>query len=181
MIRTCGKCALTIYGKTKEVSRNHKTKWSSYRESSATFYFCCPLGKEKWDRDKTNTHNYIAGCVKRFESLRNAWMIYILKTTYYGPFIQCNISLRCPQNVSVKFQLKIPNRSFIISFWKCLFWVEAETHCFRACFFKCKWAAASHPIFQYRAVPLQLIPQILCKKKKLGGFDYRLSCRDHAF
>lgn len=86
MIRTCRKRALTIYGKTKEVSRNHKTKWSNYWESGATFYFYCPLGKEKWDRGKTNTHNYISGCVKRFESLRNAWMIYILKTTYYGPF-----------------------------------------------------------------------------------------------
>ncbi len=33
-------------------------------------------------------------------------------------FTRCNISLRCPQNVSVKFQLKIPHSSFIISFWK---------------------------------------------------------------
>ncbi len=56
-----------------------------------------------------------------------------------------NISLRCLQNVSEKFQLKISHRSFIISFWKCLFWVKAETHCFRACLFKCKWAAAPHP------------------------------------
>jgi len=30
-------------------------------------------------------------------------------------FTRCNISLWCPQNVSVKFQLKIPHRSFIIA------------------------------------------------------------------
>jgi len=36
-----------------------------------------------------------------------------LKGTYYAPFTRCNISLWCPQNVSVKFQLKIPHRSFI--------------------------------------------------------------------
>ncbi len=37
------------------------------------------------------------------------------------------------------------------------FWVEAETGCFRACLFKCKWAAAApRPLFQNRAVPLQL-------------------------
>ncbi len=47
MIGTCGKHALTIYGKTKEASRNHKTKWSNYQESGATLYFCCPLGEEK--------------------------------------------------------------------------------------------------------------------------------------
>ncbi len=41
-------------------------------------------------------------------------------------FTRCrpNISLKCPQNVSVKLQLKIPHRSSIISFWKCLFWME---------------------------------------------------------
>ncbi len=27
-------------------------------------------------------------------------------------FARCKISLRCPQNLSVKFQLKIPHRSF---------------------------------------------------------------------
>ncbi len=42
---------------------------------------------------------------------------YWLKRTYYAHFYK--ISLRCPQNVSLKFQLKIPHRSFIISFWKC--------------------------------------------------------------
>ncbi len=43
-------------------------------------------------------------------------------------FTICNISLRCPKNVSVKFQLKMPHRSFIILFWKWLFWVKAETY-----------------------------------------------------
>ncbi len=47
-------------------------------------------------------------------------------------FPKCNTSLRCPEKV------KILHRSFIISFWKCLFWVESETVCFRACLFKCK-------------------------------------------
>ncbi len=37
-------------------------------------------------------------------------------------FTRCNIGLGCPQNVSVKFQPKIPNRSFIIIAGKCYFW-----------------------------------------------------------
>ncbi len=93
--------------------------------------------------------------------------------TYYAPFYKIDISLRCPQNVSVKFQLKIPHRSFIISFWKCLFWVEAETGCFRACLFKCKWAATPRPLFQSRAVPLQLTSDTL-PKKTLFCFDYHV-------
>ncbi len=74
-------------------------------------------------------------------------IISSLKESYLCLFLQyvIYVSLRCPQNVSEKFQLKISHRSFIISFWKCLFWVKAETHCFRACLFKCKWAAAPHP------------------------------------
>ncbi len=57
-------------------------------------------------------------------------------------FTICDISLRCPQNVSVN----------IFSFWKCLFWVEAETGCFRAGIFKCKWVAAPCPLFQTRGL-----------------------------
>ncbi len=72
-------------------------------------------------------------------------------------FTRCDISLWCPQNLSDKFQLKILHRSFIIFFWKCLFWVETETGCFRACLFKCKWAAAPRPRFQNRDVPSQLV------------------------
>ncbi len=37
-------------------------------------------------------------------------------------FTRCNIGLGCPRNVSVKFQLKVPNRSFIITAGKCHFW-----------------------------------------------------------
>ncbi len=37
-------------------------------------------------------------------------------------FTWCNIGLGCPQNVSVKFQLKIPHRSFIITSGKYHFW-----------------------------------------------------------
>ncbi len=69
-------------------------------------------------------------------------------------FTICNISLRCPQNVSVTFRLKIPHSSFLISFSKCLFWMEAETCCFCACLFKCKWAAAPRPLFQNRTMQL---------------------------
>ncbi len=36
-------------------------------------------------------------------------------------FTRCNIGLGCPQNVSVKFQPKLPNRSFIITAGKCHF------------------------------------------------------------
>ncbi len=74
------------------------------------------------------------------------------------------IILKGPQNVYVKFQLKIPDRSIIISFWKCLFWVEAEAGCFCACLFKCKWATVPHSLFQNSTVPLQLVSQISAKK-----------------
>ncbi len=37
-------------------------------------------------------------------------------------FTRCNIGLGCPQNMSVKFQPKIPNRSFILTAGKCHFW-----------------------------------------------------------
>ncbi len=37
-------------------------------------------------------------------------------------FTRCNIDFECPQNVPVKFQPKIPNRSFIITAVKCHFW-----------------------------------------------------------
>ncbi len=56
-------------------------------------------------------------------------------------------SLRCPRNVSVKCQLKVPHRSFVISFLKCLFWVEVERRCFHTCLFKCKWADGPRPPF----------------------------------
>ncbi len=45
--------------------------------------------------------------------------------------------------------------------------------CFSACLFKCKWTAAARPLFQNRAVPLQLIPQILCQKTSVW---FCLSC-----
>ncbi len=77
-----------------------------------------------------------------------------------------NISLRCPQNVSVRFQLKIPHISFIISFWKCQFWVEAETGCFRACLFKCKWAAASRPVCRI----------VLCLYRSYLGYSAKNIC-----
>ncbi len=34
-------------------------------------------------------------------------------------FTRCNIGLGSPQNVSVKFQPKLPNKSFIITAGKC--------------------------------------------------------------
>ncbi len=37
-------------------------------------------------------------------------------------FTRCNIGLGCPQDASVKFLPKIPNRSFIITVLKCHFW-----------------------------------------------------------
>ncbi len=83
-----------------------------------------------------------------------------------------NISLRCPQNVSVKFHLKIPNRLFIISFWKWPFWVEAETHCFVHVSVNAN-ELIPRPLFQIGAVPLQLVPQILTKKH-LFGFNYHV-------
>ncbi len=44
--------------------------------------------------------------------------------------------------------------------------MEAETRCFHACLFKCKWAAAPSSLFQNRTVPY-----ILCQKKHQFGFD----------
>ncbi len=76
---------------------------------------------------------------------------FILKETCYDHFYNSmQYKSQCPQNVSVKFQLKIPHRSFIMIFWKCLFWVEAETRCFCARLFKCKWAAAPYSIFFFK-------------------------------
>ncbi len=77
----------------------------------------------------------------------------LLRAPIMPIFTRCNINLRSPQNVSVKFQLEIPHQSFIIAFRKCLFWVKAETHYFCAWLFKCKWATAPRPLFQNRAVP----------------------------
>ncbi len=37
-------------------------------------------------------------------------------------FTRCNIGLGCPQNVSVKFQTKMPQRSFIIKAGKYNVW-----------------------------------------------------------
>ncbi len=82
------------------------------------------------------------------------------------PFLQNVIYVSGVPRMCLKFQLKIPHISFIISFWKCLFWVEAETRSFCTCIFKCKWAAASRTLFLNSAVPLQLIPQIFCQIKK---------------
>ncbi len=70
-------------------------------------------------------------------------------------FPRCNINLRCFQNVSVTFQLKIPHISFIISFWKCLFWVEVSLNT--------NYLLFPAPLFQNRAVPLQLVRQRLPK------------------
>ncbi len=39
-----------------------------------------------------------------------------------------NISLRCPQNVSVKFHLKMPHRSFIISFFENAYFEWKQKH-----------------------------------------------------
>ncbi len=45
-------------------------------------------------------------------------------------FTICNIGLGCPQNVSVKFQLKIPHISFIITAGKCHFWGVSKKELF---------------------------------------------------
>jgi len=69
------------------------------------------------------------------------------------------------------FQLKIPHRSFILSFWKCL-WVEAETCCFCACLFKCKWAAAPRPFSRLRLCLYNSYFRYSAKQKQLFGVDY---------
>ncbi len=45
-------------------------------------------------------------------------------------FKRCNIGLGCPQNVSVKFQPKIPHRSFIITAGKSHFWGVSKKELF---------------------------------------------------
>ncbi len=60
-------------------------------------------------------------------------------------FTICNISLWGPQNVSVKFQLKVPTDHLLYYFENAYFeWKQKHTD-FRACFFKSKWAAAPAP------------------------------------
>ncbi len=60
-------------------------------------------------------------------------------------FTICNKSQVYPECVSeVSAQNTLQINYYVIL--KCLFWVEAETGCFRACLFKCKWAAAPIPL-----------------------------------
>ncbi len=62
-----------------------------------------------------------------------------LKGTYYAHFARCNLSLRRPKNVSLKFQLKIPHRSFITPCPKLPFLGRSKNaRCLCVCLFKCK-------------------------------------------
>ncbi len=81
-------------------------------------------------------------------------------------FTRCNISPRCSQNVSVKFQLKIPHRSLLYNFENAYFeWKQ-------------KHAVSVHVSLNANELLLPapfsrivLIPQIPCQKH-LFGFDY---------
>ncbi len=94
-----------------------------------------------------------------------------IKGTYYVPFYKIyyksQVSPECVCEMSAQ---STPQIIYCISFWKCLFWVEVETCCFHACLFKYKLPAASCPLFQNRAVLLQLY--LRCLLKHLFGFDY---------
>ncbi len=69
-------------------------------------------------------------------------------------------------HIFIIFLCKKPPQ-IITLFRKCWFWVEAETLSFRACLFKCKWAAAPRPLFS------SYLPQIQWQKH-LFGFDYHV-------
>ncbi len=58
-------------------------------------------------------------------------------------FTICNIGLGCPYNVSVKFQAKIPHRSFIITAGKCHFWGGSKNE---RIWSVCKLYAYSRPV-----------------------------------
>ena len=60
-------------------------------------------------------YTYIYTLKNLIKMLLNNKMAKTLKVPYYANFLRFNLSLMCPQNVSVKFQLKIPHRSFIIA------------------------------------------------------------------
>ncbi len=79
-----------------------------------------------------------------------------------------NLSLRCPRNVSVKFQFKIPHRSVLYNFENAYFEWKQE----KAVFLHVSLNANDLllPLFQNRAVPLQLA------KKYLFDFVSCLSC-----
>ncbi len=78
------------------------------------------------------------------------------------PFLYMSqVSPECVCEVSAQNN---PQINYIISFWKCLFWVEAETRCFHACLFKCKWAALPAPFSRTAHI------SDLCQKH-LFGFD----------
>ncbi len=58
-------------------------------------------------------------------------------------FTKCNIGLGCPQNVSVKFQAKIPHRAFIITAGKCIFWGVSKN---KLIWSVCKRVVYSRPV-----------------------------------
>ncbi len=78
------------------------------------------------------------------------------------PFLQDVIQVSgVPRMCLWSFSSKYPTKHLLYHFEYAYFeWKQKR--CFRACLFKCKWAAAPHPLFQNRVVPLQLIHQILC-------------------
>ncbi len=68
-----------------------------------------------------------------------------------SPECVCEVSAQNTPQIIYYFILKMPI-------------LRSRTRCFCACLFKCKLAAAPRPLFQNRAVPLQLVPQIFCQK-----------------
>ncbi len=76
-------------------------------------------------------------------------------------FTKCNIGLGCPQNVSVKFQAKIPHRAFIITAGKCIFWGVSKNKLMQtSCIFP--------PCLQKRASRLRLLLLYIYSDKQLA-------------
>ncbi len=101
-------------------------------------------------------------------------LILYIKGDLLCPSLQ---DLRFPQNVSVKIQLKILHRWFIISFWKCLFWVVAEHAVFMHVSLNANELLLPAP---FSRIGLCLYSWHLrySAKKHLFGFDYHAYCAE---
>ncbi len=94
-----------------------------------------------------------------------------IKETYYAHFYNMYKSQVCPECVC-EVSAQKPHRSFIISIWKLLFWVEAETRCFRVSLNANELLLPA----PFSRIELCLYSSYLkyTAKKHLLGFDYHV-------
>ncbi len=89
---------------------------------------------------------YICSVFSNSISMHWSYWIYSSLKGALSPFTICNICFGCPQNVFVKFPLKI-SRIILLYHFENAYFEWKQKHRFHACLFKCKWAAAPPPPF----------------------------------